>query len=284
MARRHNPSGRYLSGPDAVARHKAAEKEHLAAARVAEAERRSSAVEAHLKAAKAHNDAAYTNKYNADSADARSDSDKADAFSNRVGDGKWEGLSPAARAPRPNPSGRYLFDPMRLIHRAIDGGFIDPGYAESPHAMRVAEEVAEEWSYRWPKDEGFGSSDFTYALKDFLDALGVPTHYVGGRLTKKNPRATAGRRNPVRTYSGEMEQRHGALKIGQAVDIRVDAYTGLTLRVTGVSRTHGEISVTGAVLATDLHRRHMLAKVPKVGDVVTVPLEAVDRYSIIPRG
>lgn len=97
----------------------------------------------------------------------------------------------------------YLFDPMRLIHRAIDGGFIDPGYAESSHAMRVAEEIADIWASEWPEGEGFGSSDFTYALSDFLDALGVPVHFVGGRLTKKNPRRSVAHKNPAEPASVE---------------------------------------------------------------------------------
>jgi hypothetical protein len=32
-------------------------------------------------------------------------------------------------------------------------------------------EIAEEWTNDWDEDQGFGSSDGTYLLKDFMDTI-----------------------------------------------------------------------------------------------------------------
>lgn len=88
---------------------------------------------------------------------------------------------------------RYVVSPDALIARAVTSGFITPDKANQRDVQRAAQYVAEDISERWPEGEGFGSSDYTYALKQFLDEIGVAAHFVGGRLTKQNRR-----RNPVR--------------------------------------------------------------------------------------
>ena len=35
--------------------------------------------------------------------------------------------------------------------------------------LETATEVAEEWTYDWDEDQGFGSSDMTFMIKDFID-------------------------------------------------------------------------------------------------------------------
>lgn len=102
------------------------------------------------------------------------------------------------RTRRRNPVD-YIFDPMRLVHRALTDRFIDVDTALDPRVQDYAEQIADRWTFKWPEGEGFGSSDFTYALKDFLDGIGVSTHFVDGQLTKKNPRRrrSTRRRNSI---------------------------------------------------------------------------------------
>ena len=65
----------------------------------------------------------------------------------------------------------YLVDPQSLIfnsHRVS-------GYSELVKnipqwdLLEIAQEVAEEWTHHWDEDQGFGSSDMTYMIKDFID-------------------------------------------------------------------------------------------------------------------
>jgi len=39
-------------------------------------------------------------------------------------------------------------------------------------------EIAEEWTNDWDEDQGFGSSDGTYLLKDFIDTI-ISSHTKG---------------------------------------------------------------------------------------------------------
>jgi hypothetical protein len=77
---------------------------------------------------------------------------------------------------------RLIYDPQRLIDRALQSGFISKEEARDRNTLDIATEVAEETSADWPEGEGFGSSDFTYELKSFLDGLGYHTDFDGGTL------------------------------------------------------------------------------------------------------
>ena len=77
---------------------------------------------------------------------------------------------------------RLIYDPQRLIDRALQSGFISKEEAKDRNTLDIATEVAEETSADWPEGEGFGSSDFTYELKSFLDGLGYHTDFDGGTL------------------------------------------------------------------------------------------------------
>ena len=69
---------------------------------------------------------------------------------------------------------RYLVDPQSLVFKAK--GYID-GFNEMVRdnevpqwdLLETATEVAEEWTNDWDEDQGFGSSDGTYMLQDFID-------------------------------------------------------------------------------------------------------------------
>jgi len=66
-----------------------------------------------------------------------------------------------------------LFNPMRLLERAknIKGIYWLTDISSINEQYNLAQEIAEEWTNDWDEDEGFGSSDFTFALKDFIDEL-----------------------------------------------------------------------------------------------------------------
>lgn len=71
---------------------------------------------------------------------------------------------------------KYLVHPEQLVFRAK--GYI-AGFNEMIRdeeipqwdILQTATEVAEEWTNDWDEDQGFGSSDGTYMLKDFIDTV-----------------------------------------------------------------------------------------------------------------
>ena len=83
---------------------------------------------------------------------------------------------------------RYLVDPQSLVFKAK--GYI-AGFNEMVKneeipqwdLLEIAMEVAEEWTNDWDEDQGFGSSDGTYMLKDFID--NVIWKYASGKLETK---------------------------------------------------------------------------------------------------
>jgi hypothetical protein len=86
---------------------------------------------------------------------------------------------------------RYLVDPQSLVFKAK--GYI-AGFNEMVKneeipqwdLLEIAMEVAEEWTNDWDEGQGFGSSDGTYMLKDFID--NVIWKYAGGKfMTEFNP-------------------------------------------------------------------------------------------------
>lgn len=67
----------------------------------------------------------------------------------------------------------YLVDPQTVVFNAhgIEGFTEMIRDEEIPQwdLLEIATEVVEEWSVDWPEDQGFGSSDGTYLIKDFID-------------------------------------------------------------------------------------------------------------------
>ena len=84
----------------------------------------------------------------------------------------------------------YLVDPRSLIfnsHR-VNGFTKMIGYKQIPQwdLLEIATEVAEEWTEDWDEDQGFGSSDMTYMIKNFIDI--VIWRFASGKLmTEFNP-------------------------------------------------------------------------------------------------
>ena len=81
----------------------------------------------------------------------------------------------------------YLVDPQSLVfnsHR-VSGFTKMIGDENIPQwdLLEMATEVAEEWTNDWPEDQGFGSSDGTFMMKDFID--NVISRFAWGRLVTK---------------------------------------------------------------------------------------------------
>lgn len=78
----------------------------------------------------------------------------------------------------------YLVDPQSLVfnsHR-VSGFTKMIGDENIPQwdLLEMATEVAEEWTNMWDEDQGFGSSDGTYMMKEFID--NVIWRFASGRL------------------------------------------------------------------------------------------------------
>ena len=67
----------------------------------------------------------------------------------------------------------YLVSPTTLVfnsHRV--NGYTEMVKNEKIHQwelLDIATEVAEDWTNDWDEDQGFGSSDMTFMIKDFID-------------------------------------------------------------------------------------------------------------------
>lgn len=65
-----------------------------------------------------------------------------------------------------------LFQPETLIERVkyISGHEI---LSQVPNSVKeeLSQEISHEWTSDWDEGDGFGSSDFTFALKEFVDSL-----------------------------------------------------------------------------------------------------------------
>lgn len=67
----------------------------------------------------------------------------------------------------------FVFSPIRLLDKLKSvSGLDNLKYANSVGMyIDLAVEVASEWSEDWDSDNGFGSSDFTFALQDFIERI-----------------------------------------------------------------------------------------------------------------
>ena len=70
----------------------------------------------------------------------------------------------------------YLMHPADLVFGAkayIDGfnHVIETEDIQQKDLLDIAMHVVSEWSSDWPEDQGFGSSDGTYMIKDFIDTI-----------------------------------------------------------------------------------------------------------------
>lgn len=86
----------------------------------------------------------------------------------------------------------YLVDPQELVFRAkaYIAGFSEMIRDEEVpqwDLLELAIDVATEWTNDWEEGEGFGSSDGTYMLKEFIDCV-IWNHCTKDKyMTKFNP-------------------------------------------------------------------------------------------------
>lgn len=78
----------------------------------------------------------------------------------------------------------YLVNPQDLVFKAKSRiqGFIEMITEEEVpqwDLLQTSLEIVEEWSSDWDEGHGFGSSDGTYLLKDFIDT--VIGNYANGK-------------------------------------------------------------------------------------------------------
>jgi hypothetical protein len=89
----------------------------------------------------------------------------------------------------------YLIHPQDLVLKAwtrIKGfnEMVIGNNIESHTLLELATEVSEEWTNSWDDDQGFGSSDGTYMLKEFIDSVIGLVHWKNHKKeysTKFNP-------------------------------------------------------------------------------------------------
>ena len=69
----------------------------------------------------------------------------------------------------------YLVNPSDIVSRAlgIDSfkQMINDEQVQFSELVDTSVEIAEQWTDDWDEDQGFGSSDATYLLKDFMDTI-----------------------------------------------------------------------------------------------------------------
>ena len=81
----------------------------------------------------------------------------------------------------------YLVDPQSLVfnsHR-VNGftNMVTNMNIPQWELLNTALEVCEEWTEAWDTEEGFGSSDMTFMIKEFIDNLIY--QFAGGKLMTK---------------------------------------------------------------------------------------------------
>jgi hypothetical protein len=69
----------------------------------------------------------------------------------------------------------YLVNPSNIVSRAlgIDSfkQMISDEQVQFSELVDTSVQIAEEWTEDWEEGHGFGSSDGTYLLKDFIDTI-----------------------------------------------------------------------------------------------------------------
>lgn len=81
----------------------------------------------------------------------------------------------------------YVVSPMDIVRRAVASELLTfSEFDDGPErCLLAAEIVADRLRECWPEGEGYGSSDFTATLKEFLDEMGIANEYRDSRLCRK---------------------------------------------------------------------------------------------------
>lgn len=78
----------------------------------------------------------------------------------------------------------WVVSPQSIINRACIAHLITDDEAGEARFLQAAQYAAEDLRDSWPEGEGYGSSDFTFTLKNFLHEAGIKAEFVEGRLTR----------------------------------------------------------------------------------------------------
>jgi hypothetical protein len=87
----------------------------------------------------------------------------------------------------------YLVEPQSLINKAIRipsfASMFSKEQIQFSELVDTATQIVEEWSSDWEEGNGFGSSDGTYMLKDFMDMV-IDCFTTNGYKTDFTPTLT----------------------------------------------------------------------------------------------
>jgi hypothetical protein len=101
----------------------------------------------------------------------------------------------------------YVFTPLDLVYRAYLSGLYDLNDLNEEtmdNARREAQDVA---SYYKGSGEGFGTSDFTASLNNFLNDEGIKTAFVNGRLERLDENGQVSPRDSRYAHGGETKSK-----------------------------------------------------------------------------
>jgi len=76
-----------------------------------------------------------------------------------------------------------ITDPILFAHRALR--MLSEEQRDNLDVLafcELSEQIVVRWSEDWPEDQGFGSSDGTFMLRDLLQSAGFNTRFVNHRL------------------------------------------------------------------------------------------------------
>ena len=86
----------------------------------------------------------------------------------------------------------YLVHPSNIVSRAlgIDSfkQMISDEQVQFSELVDTSVQIADEWTNDWDEDQGFGSSDGTYMLKEFIDCVIWNNTPNGKYMTKFTPK------------------------------------------------------------------------------------------------
>jgi len=90
-----------------------------------------------------------------------------------------------------------VFQPNHLLRRAVLNHLISIDEYHDSKFQDAAKTIAERWAVEDDYDGDFGSSDMTFATKEFLDELGIKNSFIDNKLTRLKDDGT-----PYKLYEG----------------------------------------------------------------------------------
>jgi hypothetical protein len=101
----------------------------------------------------------------------------------------------------------YVFTPLDLVYRAYLSGLYDLNDLNEETMDNARSEAQDVASYYKGSGEGFGSSDFTASLNNFLNDEGIKTAFVNGRLERLDENGQVSPRDSRYAHGGETKSK-----------------------------------------------------------------------------